>query len=423
MGIFKSIGGSIQKAAGSAINKAVRNVASQAIGNITSRMPPVVGAAVGGLLSGQSLGQVVKGIAGGLINNALNQIPGGIGDFFRQAVGGQLAQAGFSFAGLPASRTQLLPADTKIKDFTDADVEITIDSFLQGVQGSLSSTGTGLTANIFGSAMGNMLAGTALSGALGAVTSSLSPTLGNAMNKFAGSLGNAVGKLTGDVGESLTKIPGVGPVLGQVTKDLDSFSKNVGFSIGGVDVSGQQILGGVVLGVGANIIGKKLRKPKVSSVDQNLIRKGMEFTDNPAAQLQTISNSCKRLGNKARGQINDPAFDVLSQTAKKASKEMKRCLVKKNNGKWAFKNSLANEINGNVTKCVNGQIVELQLSDLPNKTNEYTVSTLQNQSTEFSQLVEATGLDPNLLQSKILQSGLSVTEYAQRVYNGEITIG
>lgn len=137
MGIFKSIGGSIQKAAGSAINKAVRNVASQAIGNITSRMPPVVGAAVGGLLSGQSLGQVVKGIAGGLINNALNQIPGGIGDFFRQAVGGQLAQAGFSFAGLPASRTQLLPADTKIKDFTDADVEITIDSFLQGVQGSL----------------------------------------------------------------------------------------------------------------------------------------------------------------------------------------------------------------------------------------------------------------------------------------------
>ena len=422
MGIFKSIGGSISKAAGTALNQTVRGVANQAIGNVVSRMPPVVGAAVGGLLSGQSLGQVVKGIAGGLINNALNQIPGGIGDFFRQAIGGGLAQSGFSFAGLPASRTQLLPADTVIKDVTDEEVEITIDTYLQGVQGSLSSTGSGLSPNIFGSSIGNMLAGSAISGALGAVTSSLSPGLGNAMNNFAGSLGNAVGKLTGDIGEGLTKIPGVGPVLGQVNKDLDSFSKNIGFSIGGVPVSGQQILGGVVLGVGANIIGKKLRKPKVSNQNQNTIRRNMEFRDNPAAQLENISNSCKRLGNKTK-ELNDPAFRALSQSAKRASKEMRKCLVKKNNGRWGFKNTLSNEVDGNVTKCVNGQIVELQLADLPSKTNDYTVNTLLNQSNEFLQLVEATGKNPTFLQSQILASGLGVSEYARRVYNGEIIIG
>ena len=423
MGIFKSIGGSIQNAARSAIDRTVRNVASQAIGNITSRMPPVVGAAVNGLLSGQSIGQVVKGVAGGIISNALNQIPGGIGDFFRQAVGGALGREGFSFGGLPGSSTQLRPASTAITDFTNANVDITIDSFLQGVAGSLSSTGSGMSGNIFGSAMGTMLAGTALSGALGAVTSNLSPGLGNAMNGFASSLGNAVGKLTGSVGEGLTKIPGVGPILGNVTRDLDRFSNNIGLGIGGVPITGQQILGGVVLGVGANIIGKKLRKPKVSPKDQREIRRNIEFRDNPAAQLETISTSCRRLGKKTTKQLNDPVFDLLAQRAKKASKEMKRCLVKKSNGRYGFKNSLAEEINGNLTKCVNGQVVDLQLTDLPYKTTAYTVATLQNQDQDFIALIEATGLDPTDLQSRILASGLSVSEYAQRVYNGEILIG
>ena len=129
MGLFSSIGGSISKAVGGALTDTVRQVANQAIGSVVSQMPPVVGQVVGGLLSGQSLGQVVRGVASQLLGNALNSIPGALGDFFRQAVGGNIGQQGFTFGGLPGSTTQILPASTAIRDNSNADVEITIDSF------------------------------------------------------------------------------------------------------------------------------------------------------------------------------------------------------------------------------------------------------------------------------------------------------
>jgi len=419
MSIFRSIGGSIQKAAKSALNRTVRNVVNNTIGSAVSKMPPIVGAAVGGLLSGQSLGQVVKGVAGGLINNALSQIPGAAGDFFRGVAGSIFGGAGFSasFSGLPASRSQLKKATTKITDPTDQEVEITIDTYLQGLQGGLSTTGN-VSSDLFGSAIGTCLAGTALTGAIGAIAGDLSPELKKATDGFAGALNDCVGKLTGDLGESLITVPGIGPSLGNFTNGLDSFSRNIGFAFNGFPATGQQALGTIVLGIGANFIGKKLRKPKVKNTQAREIRNKMNYQEHPAAQLDAIATYSSRLGKKLNTQYDDPAFEILAQKAKKAAKEYNKVILRKADGSFGYKNTISEDVSGTITKIQNGQIVEYTLQDVPNKSTSLATSFYMENDPEFNELVVLTNKDPIYIRSLILSSGLSVKDFAKEVYAG-----
>lgn len=423
MGLFSSIGGSISRAASNALQTTVRSVAQNALGQISSKIPGPVGAVVGGLLSGQSIGQVVQNIAGGLISSALNKIPGVAGDFFRAAFAQSGTASAFNLSGLGASRTQLKPATTRIIDRSGREVEITTDTYLQGLQGSLSSTSSNrLNSDQFGGFLGNALGGTALAAVTAAVVIPLAPKLGQAMDGFASSLGQAAGKLTGSIGAGMEKLPGVGPLVANVNKSLDSFSKNIGLGIAGVPIQGQQIMGGIVLGIGANIVGNKIKKKRIADKDAEIIRRDMEFKDNPAAQLNTIATQCHKLGTKVDGTLNDPAFSILAQDAKRASNEMSKVILRKSNGRYGFKNSITDEQLGLITKVINGNLTKVGLVDIPAKSTDSAMLSLLQASPTFAQLVANTGIDARTLHNRILLSGLSIEDYATGVYNGSIQI-
>lgn len=242
------------------------------------------------------------------------------------------------------------------------------------------------------------------------------------MDGFASSLGQAAGKLTGSIGAGMEKLPGVGPLVANVNKSLDSFSKNIGLGIAGVPIQGQQIMGGIVLGIGANIVGNKIKKKRIADKDAEIIRRDMEFKDNPAAQLNTIATQCHRLGTKVDGTLNDPAFSILAQDAKRASNEMSKVILRKSNGRYGFKNSITDEQLGLITKVINGNLTKVGLVDIPAKSTDSAMLSLLQASPTFAQLVANTGIDARTLHNRILLSGLSIEDYATGVYNGSIQI-
>lgn len=222
---------------------------------------------------------------------------------------------------------------TTILDPTKGEVNLILDSFLQGLAGGLSSIlGQGLN-NFLGSLPGTvqqLLSSTGLTGALGSALSNFDAALGNALGGMSNALGNMAGKIAGDFGKVVGNIPGVGPVFQGLTKGIGDFSNNLSNAVNGLPTDLKTVISAASAQVGANLIGKAFKKPDIVKNVGVQVARNIAFKDNPAKQLIDIANSANRMNLKTFKTTGDKIFSQVGQAAKKAAKKFSTKLFKKN---------------------------------------------------------------------------------------------
>ena len=240
-------------------------------------------------------------------------------------------------------------------------VNITKDSFLQGLVGSLSDIlGQGLDGLLdkLPGAIGDLLNATGLTGALSGLVGGLSEGLGQALGDLTGALGDAASGLFSGLGDAIGEIPGVGPVFDQVTKDIGDFTSNISAAYGGLDPIGKGLVDGAIGAVGANLL-NKVNIPGLGNIDPTAagaVVGALSFATNPAVQLNTLANSAERLSSAVTGQINDPTIENLASTARRAAREMAPTLEQAPSGNWQFKNTLEEGNTDNVRRVSGGVV-------------------------------------------------------------------
>jgi hypothetical protein len=224
---------------------------------------------------------------------------------------------------------------TEIQDTTTNAVEYIADSFLQGVQGGLSSIAGSFLGGLLGklpSVMGDLLSSTGLSGALGSALGAIDGAIGNALGAVSGALGDMAGKLANGLGAAISGIPGVGPVFDQFSRGIGDFAKNLSGAVNGLPTGLQDILSGAAANVGANLVGKIFNKPNITSKAGKQIAKDIIFNENPVGQLNSMASLAKQIDKKTFKTTNDPAFANMATACKRCAKKFRTKLVKKNNG-------------------------------------------------------------------------------------------
>ena len=224
---------------------------------------------------------------------------------------------------------------TEIQDTTTNAVEYIADSFLQGVQGGLSSIAGSFLGGLLGKlpgVMGDLLSSTGLSGALGSALGAIDGAIGNALGAVSGALGDMAGKLANGLGAAISGIPGVGPVFDQFSRGIGDFAKNLSGAVNGLPTGLQDILSGAAANVGANLVGKIFNKPNITSKAGKQIAKDIIFNENPVGQLNSMASLAKQIDKKTFKTTNDPAFANMATACKRCAKKFRTKLVKKNNG-------------------------------------------------------------------------------------------
>ena len=246
---------------------------------------------------------------------------------------------------------------TNIIDASGKEANILVDSFLQGLQGGLSSIFgsalTGLLSKLPGT-MQNLLSSTGLTGALGSALGAIDGAIGNALNGLSNALGNAASKIAGDLGAAISGIPGIGPVFDGFTKSLGAFTNNLNGAIKGLPPELQNILSDAAFNVGSNLVGRILNKPTISARDAKRIRNNLGYAENPVALANNLANSADLLNRKTYGTTGDRAFADVASQAKKVAKKFGTKLVKKNSLYYLDTNVYGNA--GNVKQVVDGQL-------------------------------------------------------------------
>ena len=335
----------------------VANISS-AINDISVSLPIKDNLIIGGLQGALNGG--LKGAIEGGLNSALNAAiaQSGIADQLNFAAG----QVGINLptvAGVPAlggsspsgasggagaaaragvTRSGTIPTDspatarTSIQDPTQADVEITVDSFLQGLQGSLSSLAQGI-GGILGGALQQLLSSTALSSTLGGLFNGLSEGLGKALGGLANALGDAANGIMTGLGNAIQSIPGVGPALSSMTNAIGDFAGNISKGFNELPQGVQAGINGAIAAGGAALLNKtNIGLPKISPAIAGTVVASLTMADNPAAQLRQIASTAKAVDKKTFPETKNPSFANIASAATKAAKEMEKNIQRNDDG-------------------------------------------------------------------------------------------
>jgi hypothetical protein len=312
-------GGFAAPATGTAVSGAAINAVSSIAGNTP------IGGALNTILAGGNLNDVVSNVvgnvAGGILNDALRSLPPELQQIFGDAFG----QAFNSAAGT----TTFIPP-------------ITTDSFLQSLQGGLSQINSPVTGNALGGGIGNLLNSTGLTGALGSLAGGLGGALGNsvggALSGMAGALGNMAGQLAGGLGSAISSIPGVGPAFETFSGAVGGFVNNIGNAFAALPPNQQQLVGGLVVNVGANIVNNVIRKPTISSDNSANIRKNLSFNDSPVGNCESIASAATAMDKLVYPVTKDNSFADVATKCKVASNELRKC-IRNVDGSFQFINN------------------------------------------------------------------------------------
>jgi hypothetical protein len=246
------------------------------------------------------------------------------------------ARAGVTKAGL-APDSNVNPARTSIQDASNQNVTITIDSFLQSIQGSLSSiAGAGGFAGVLGGAIQNLLSSTGLTGALGGIVQGLGTGLSNALGGLSQALGNAAQGLMQGLGNAIQSIPGVGPVLGSMSNAISSFAGNLSSSYANLPTAAQAGINGAIAAVGANVVNRLdiPGLPRINPTVAGVATAALRFADNPSAQLNQIATTAREIDKRTFKETRDPTFANIASAASKASREMQNSVQRDQNGNY-----------------------------------------------------------------------------------------
>jgi hypothetical protein len=372
------------------------------------------GAIEGGLNSALNAAIAQSGIAdqlnfaAGQVGVNLPTVPG------LPALGGSSPSGASGGAGAAAragvTRSGTLPTDspaaarTSIQDPTQADVEITVDSFLQGLQGSLSSLAQGIS-GLLGGAMQQLMSSTALSGALGGLMSGLSEGLGKALGGLANALGDAANGIMTGLGNAIQSIPGVGPVLSNMTNAIGDFAGNISKGFDNLPQGVQAGVNGAIAATGAALLNKtNIGLPKISPAIAGTVVASLTMADNPAAQLRQIASTAKEVDRKTFGETKDPRFANIASAATKAAKEMEKNIQRNDNGDFQM-NRNPERASADIQKTQvirNGAIVETTNTFVDN------LNDIQLQSYQTYQ---------RILKGKFAVYGSDAQQLANQAYN------
>ena len=224
---------------------------------------------------------------------------------------------------------------TEIQDAATDTVDYIKDSFLQGLQGGLSSIAGSFLGGLLDklpSVMGDLLSSTGLSGALGSALGAIDGAIGNALGAVSGALGDMAGKLASGLGAAISSIPGVGPVFDQLSRGIGDFTKNLSGALDSLPTGLQDVLSGAAANVGANLVGKISNKPKITSKAGKQIAKDIIFDKNPVGQLNNMASLAKQIDKKTFKTTNDPTFANMATACKRCAKKLGTKIVKKKDG-------------------------------------------------------------------------------------------
>lgn len=362
--------------------------ATQGINQINPNFPiptvAVVGAIQGGIdggLQGAVQGAAQNIISAGLAKAAgsLQGVPnpgafvggtgwisqgtlaGGYSEQFRaqQLAGNSNAELIDTYSGtINSTKDKYSEKRTEIKDQPGDTVDYIKDSFLQGLQGGLSSIlGQGLTGlfNNLPGVMQQLLTTTGLTGAMGQALAQIDGAIGQALGGVSSAFGKLGGELAQGLGTALGGIPGVGPVFEQLGKGISSFTKNMESGLNGLPDPLKLILGNAAANAGANLVNKATKGTKIPKVDSVAIAKEVTFGDNPAGQLRTISNIARDLDRKTYKTTGNQIFGDVSAQCALCAREFDKKLVKKKNNQFGF-NLQQKGVIENTRTVVNGQV-------------------------------------------------------------------
>lgn len=294
------------------------------------------------------------------------------------ASGGAAAagRAGVTRSGTLATTTPA-PARTNIQDPTQENVDITVDSFLQGLQGSLSSLAQGI-GGILGGAIQELLGSTALSGALGGLVSGLSQGLSNALGGLSNALGQAASGLLSGLGNAIQSIPGVGPALSGMTNAIGDFAGNLSGAYNNLPPLAKAGVDGAIAAVGANVINRVgiPGVPRIPPAAAGIATAAISFSDNPSAQLRQIAERAKEVHQKTYSETRDPTFSNIASTASRAAREMEGNIQRNAEGNFV----LIRDPDQAQADVNNTKVIENNAITPPANTFEDTLNDVQLQS-------------------------------------------
>jgi hypothetical protein len=363
--------------------------ASSLISASTGFNPAASGAIAGGLdaiLNGGGIQGALQGAVTGALNNVI--ATSGIGDALNNAAaqfGAQLpavpglpalggipgiSPSGASGGAAAAARSGVTrsgtlatdspaPARTSIQDASTQDVTITVDSFLQGLQGSLSSLPEGI-GGLVNNMLNQLLSSTGLTGALGGLVSGLSEGLSNALGGLTNALGQAASGLMQGLGNAIQSIPGVGPVLSGMTNAIGDFAGNLSNAYGNLSPGLKAGVDGAIAAVGANVVNRLdiPGVPRISPAIAGAATAAISFSNNPVTQLNDIANAARNLDKRTFKETRDPTFSNLASAASRAAQEMQQNLQRTEDGNYQLIKD-PDDAQANVTKTgviTNGEL-------------------------------------------------------------------
>lgn len=322
-------------------------------------------------------------------------------------------------SGLTPS-TDTIAARTSIQDPALSNVEITIDSFLQGLQGSLSSVLqqglSGLLSKLPGGIQ-DLLNSTGLTGALSGMVNQLTAGLGDALGKMTSALQGAASQLASGLGNAISNIPGVGPVFDSFTQNLGSFTDTLKTAYTGLPPVLQAGVDGVVTGVGASLL-NKVNIPGLPNIDPVLAGStvaALRFATNPAIDLSNLSDAAKNLHQKIFDQTGSTVFADIAGTARRSSQEMNKVIQQTPTGDYSFVKSIE-EAESDVTQThviQNGTVINTP------QTFVDTLNSVQAQSFETYQRIALDRLDDERapqLYEELVTNGSPATPTTRELY-------
>jgi hypothetical protein len=235
-------------------------------------------------------------------------------------------------------------APTTLLNFIGEEVILSPDTFLQGVQGSLSNVASQLLGGLFNQFLSILPQGVQDFLSATGITAQLQEGITNIFNgDRSNSASRSLGKLTDAQKEAieLLESPKMREIAAKVPSAISDFKRL------------QSALKKWNESIESSITDPELRKyfkdraDKIANgedpgpvdtakLEQLTSQSGMEFDENPATLLADIARAAEAVQNKIQKEVNDTTFQKLGSAAAIASAELAQVFVKNADGKWVF---------------------------------------------------------------------------------------
>ena len=291
----------------------------------------------------------------------IDETPGANSATATQPVAPNNDKSAKTFSGTkPPEAENFLPARTGIENLLQNIVQITTDSFLQGLPGSLSSIIGSAAQSLLGqlpSVMQNLLSTTSLTNVFGNVVNGISGAIGDALGGLANGLVDAGKALFTDLGGIISDIPGLGPIVQDFSGAVKGLGDTLSTAYKGLDPGLKAIVDGTVAGAGAKLL-DKVGLPSIDPSTAALIAGTISFSTNPANNIRAVAGTSRQMDSKIYPTTGNNIFGNLAASADLAAAELDKVLTTTDGTVFSLTN-LPVDVQTEVRSVVNGAIGDI----------------------------------------------------------------